>query len=70
MDTTVQRPPSSRRNAAAHRWVSGLGLATTYSVVTNRHHGEVSLTSVEDRTVATVTLPRAPSEPPRRSDGR
>jgi signal transduction histidine kinase len=37
---------------------TGLGLATTYSVVTGRHQGTVELTSVEDDTVATVTLPR------------
>ncbi len=37
---------------------TGLGLATTHAVV-SRHRGQVTLTSAEDRTVASVSLPRA-----------
>jgi signal transduction histidine kinase len=39
---------------------TGLGLATTHSIVTERHHGTIALTSVPGRTVFRVELPLAP----------
>jgi signal transduction histidine kinase len=38
---------------------TGLGLATSYAVVAQRHRGRLSLTSQPGRTVATVVLPTA-----------
>jgi signal transduction histidine kinase len=36
---------------------TGLGLSTTYSIVTERHHGTISVTSVPGETRFTVRLP-------------
>ena len=43
---------------------TGLGLATTYSIIRNKHHGEIGFQSRPGRTVFTVKLPleRATSE--------
>jgi signal transduction histidine kinase len=47
---------------------TGLGLATAWAVVTQRHHGTIEVASAPGRTTFTVTLPRAADGPGPRID--